>query len=758
MYRHAFQRTALALILTTLGLQSANAQQARTSRDSAAADSARRMARLAPMITTATRAPARSDEIAQRVSVVDSTQIVTTPGLDVADLLKRAVGVDVVQYPSLLAGVGIRGFRPETGGLQKRTLLLVDGRPADATNLALLDLAGVERIEVLKGAASALYGSSAVAGVVNVITRRTTEGRSASLSAAGGSFTTSDAIGHAGGVLAGRVDGDVDGHFYRAGAPYRIGSGNLFRDKLGSGTATRIFPDGRRVEINEPASGTYRNGAAYRYGSGAARLGVVLDHGFRVDGRVDALDARNVETPGDVNFGDAQNSYKNSHRGGGEIALSGQGSYGTIRLRAYGGRERGDFYNNTSDTRFVNFASVTTTAGAQLEATTQVAAVAFTAGVDGTRAQATSSRYSAPGTAIGTFSPDSRNGSAAVFAQARTTLFDGHAIVNAGARLDQVRVRLLDTPLRTDVRPSNDNFTVFNPSGGLVVPIAGGLRAHGSAGRGFVTPDAFSRAGLTQSLPVSNVVTVTVGNATILPEHATTLDGGIGLSPTHGVDADVTVFSTNVRDRITAARATYAAGSRPTTVEGYQISRVQTSVNAGTALMRGVEATAGYDLGAALRRAYRLRLSGGYTRLLTAVERTRLASLDTAGAGKRTNVDPASLATAFIFGAETEQPVRNVARATVTGALEYDDFSLLRGRLGARYVGRRRDSDFSDPAITADVEYPPFLVLDATGGVRLAERLRVDLTVANLTDENYYEKRGYNLPGRSLLLRLTTTF
>ena len=97
----------------------------------------------------------------------------------------------------------------------------------------------------------------------------------------------------------------------------------------------------------------------------------------------------------------------------------------------------------------------------------------------------------------------------------------------------------------------------------------------------------------------------------------------------------------------------------------------------------------------------------------------------------------------------------NVARATVTGALEYDDFSLLRGRLGARYVGRRRDNDFSDYSIFADVEYPPFLVFDATGGVKLANRLRLDLTVANLTDENYYEKRGYNLPGRALKVMLT---
>ena len=663
-----------------------------------------------------------------------------------------------MQYPSLLAGVGIRGFRPETGGLQKRTLLLVDGRPADATNLALIDLAGIERIEVLKGAASALYGSSAEGGVVNVITRRTTEGRSGSISAGVGSFATSDFVGHAGGVLSGRFDGDVDGHLYRLGDPYRIGSGNTFRGALGADSATRIFPDGRRTQIVESGSGARREGGRYHYGSGAARLGMRLTDALRLDARVDALDARDVQAPGDIASGDLQNSYKNAHRGGGELALSGRGTLGSMRARIYAGRERGDFFNNASAARYVNFAQATTTSGAQLEASTTVAGVALTAGADASRAEAISSRYSAPNVATGTFSPNSRNGSAALFAQGRGELLNGHAILTVGGRLDQIRVRLLETPLRTDVSPSSDEFVIFNPSGGLVVPLVAGLRAHTSAGRGFVTPDAFSRAGYSESAPVNNVVTFTVGNRAVRPEHATTFDAGIGASGHAGFDADVTIFSTQVTDRITTARATYAAGSRPTAVDGYQISRVQTSVNAGSAAMRGVESSIGWDIGAAMHRAYRLRVSSEYTRLLVATERTRVTTVDTTGAGARRGVTAADLARAFVFGAETEVPIRNVARATITSAIEYDDFSRLRGRLGSRYVGRRRDSDFSDPTITADVEYPPFLVLDATTGYRLTERVRADATVANLTDENYYEKRGYNLPGRSLQLRLTAAF
>ena len=58
-----------------------------------------------------------------------------------------------------------------TGRVQ-RVLILVDGRPAGATSMGNIAAAGIERVEVLKGSASALYGASAMGGVVNFITRK----------------------------------------------------------------------------------------------------------------------------------------------------------------------------------------------------------------------------------------------------------------------------------------------------------------------------------------------------------------------------------------------------------------------------------------------------------------------------------------------------------------------------------------------------------------------------------------------------------
>ena len=126
---------------------------------------------LGTMVVTARRAEAKIEETPQRIEIIGTEQIESTPSLDLTDTLKKNSSVDVIQYPGNLSGIGIRGFRPEFSGINKHSLLLIDGRPAMGTNLSLINMDRVERIEVLKGPASALYGSQAMGGVVNVITR-----------------------------------------------------------------------------------------------------------------------------------------------------------------------------------------------------------------------------------------------------------------------------------------------------------------------------------------------------------------------------------------------------------------------------------------------------------------------------------------------------------------------------------------------------------------------------------------------------------
>ncbi len=160
-----------------------------------------------------------------------------------------------------------------------------------------------------------------------------------------------------------------------------------------------------------------------------------------------------------------------------------------------------------------------------------------------------------------------------------------------------------------------------------------------------------------------------------------------------------------------------------------------------------------------LGRPWVLRAFGGGTHLYERDEVLRGASIDDGQFMGRTNFRPEEVFGTFMLGsATTEREIYNVADATLNYGLEWDDLRRFSARLSGRYVGERLDVDFTDFSNISDIRYPAFMVLDAFAEARVLERYRLGLLVNNLTDENYYEKRGYNLPGRSVSLRLTVDF
>ena len=718
--------------------------------------------RLDTMTVTARRTPLAAAALPHKIDVLDSTDLARTPATDVADALKKLGAVDVLQFPSLLAGIGIRGFRPEYSGLVRHTLILVDGRPSGVSNLATLDLAAVERIEVIKGPASALYGSGAMGGAVNVVTRRSAGAPSASASVSTGSFQTNDVAAQAGGRLGAGFDGDLSAHWFSAGNDYRIGSGNTLRDLVGGGAATKILADGTRQDVPDLGDGLHRAASQYHYQSGAARLGYAIGAGWRADVRADRFRANDVATPGDIFFGDAQNGRKSVDRGSEELTVRGAagaaGAAGAHQplLRAFRATEGYDYVDVYSATPFVSYQTEMETRGVQLQDVLARGDQLLTFGVDYTRADETSRTFSAAATPSAPYSPDVAMTTGAAFAELGWTLLDGRLRGTVGARADRVSLRTEATPLRPDVAPGTRAFTSVNPSTGLQYALDGGLRLHATAGRAFVAPTPFASAGLVTSRPSAGLVNITAGNPRLDAESSVTVDAGVALSrPLLGLEADVTYFHTQVDGRITSASAVFPEESRPRTAAGDVVGRVTSSVNAGDATMHGLELRAGLDVGALLGQRYALRLFGNATRLFSATERVRAASLDPSRFAGRTDFDPSEAAAAIIYGAESASRIRNVAGLTATAGLEYDDNRLLNGRLSGRYVSRRLDTDFTDYANVSDIEYPPSMVLDLSAGVRVTSRTRLDLSLTNLTDENYYEVRGYPLPGRAVAVRMS---
>ena len=127
---------------------------------------------LATYAVTANRTLQPLADIPQRIELITGAILAETQTNTLSDVLKKNASVDVIQYPSGLSGVGLRGFRPDYSGVSQHVLVLVDGHPTGATGLGSMSALNIERVEVLKGPASSLYGSSAMGGVINIITKR----------------------------------------------------------------------------------------------------------------------------------------------------------------------------------------------------------------------------------------------------------------------------------------------------------------------------------------------------------------------------------------------------------------------------------------------------------------------------------------------------------------------------------------------------------------------------------------------------------
>jgi outer membrane receptor for ferrienterochelin and colicins len=123
-------------------------------------------------VVTATRTPQRAEEVTVPTEVITRRDLEAAGVRDLAELLELHPGTDVARNaPIRTSGVRMLGLDPEY------VLVLMDGerlpgRFGGTFDIDRISLREVERIEIVKGPASVLYGSDAMGGVINLITRR----------------------------------------------------------------------------------------------------------------------------------------------------------------------------------------------------------------------------------------------------------------------------------------------------------------------------------------------------------------------------------------------------------------------------------------------------------------------------------------------------------------------------------------------------------------------------------------------------------
>ncbi len=127
------------------------------------------------IVITSNRFPTPIDKDANSVTIITEKDIEKSPTVMVSELLKQVAGIDVVRSGGLgtQTSVFIRGTN------SNHTLVLIDGvemnnpsSPTTSFDFGSLNVSNIQRIEILRGPQSVLYGSDAVGGVIQIFTKR----------------------------------------------------------------------------------------------------------------------------------------------------------------------------------------------------------------------------------------------------------------------------------------------------------------------------------------------------------------------------------------------------------------------------------------------------------------------------------------------------------------------------------------------------------------------------------------------------------
>lgn len=127
-----------------------------------------------PVTASATGTPQRVSETPVNLTIITAEQIRQSGTRNIAEVLARVPGLDILQTGINAFDIGVRGYQQP---FQPRLLVLVDGRQVFVDDYSRtfwdnipVNIDDIRQIEIVKGAASALFGSNAAGGVINIVT------------------------------------------------------------------------------------------------------------------------------------------------------------------------------------------------------------------------------------------------------------------------------------------------------------------------------------------------------------------------------------------------------------------------------------------------------------------------------------------------------------------------------------------------------------------------------------------------------------
>ena len=685
-----------------------------------AQDSAEQSYDLDEVVVTATRMGLPLKSVPQKVEIIDSKKIATVQADNAADLLKRTVNLDIIQYPGASSAVGMRGFAPSAHN-RNYTLVLIDGKPAGTTNLTSIPTDFIEMIEVVKGPYSVLYGSDAMGGVINIITRRPGGTRSGNVSLRAGNFGQTNFNGYASGDVSDNVSLALGFSRKAQDKDYRIGKKNLIS-----------LSEKEELILDKKSYGDIMTNSQYQINQFMGKLNIGFNDLWSADLSGIFVTSNDIETPGNYwhSYGLSKKDFDRTNT---MLDIQRKTFNNTLLISPYYSVYNESNYDNNTEEGFINSKESVKQYGLKLSNTHIWGDFQLIGGIDLDALNVSSERFSDKLTPTNPYRPDHNSLASSAFVQGAYT--KGDLFVNAGIRYNYTKFTLEADDFLGNEKKSTD-YSNLNPSVGIKYFLTPMLNIHASAGNAFYVPDAYKTAGRYQ---VGN--TQYRGNENLKAETSTSFDFGINLSNNEWLNIDMTYFHAFYKNKIVNDKKTDKA-----TNEKYT-----TYANADKGRMNGLEIMFSSDIAKALGSRYSLELYAAFTHLFNnKFDETT---------GKDTP-DQKTLTKDMLY----------VRRNTGNFGITFNTNNGFVTRLNTRYIGKRLENDWmawdnlrpdikpedyytkGDYETTDQVlQHSAHLVFDYSAYYNVTPKARVEISVSNLLDENYTEKDGYNMPGRSIM-------
>ena len=476
------------------------------------------------------------------------------------------------------------------------------------------------------------------------------------------------------------------------------------------------------------------------------RIGVKLDENWKLNLSGEYVWANHVNTPGDLSDGIKKPAVKDVNRYSGDISLEGKlSNNNTLTIKGFTGKESNLDYNVYEDQYnadwsvttvaippFKSYDRQTTWTGLSIVDVLKTGNHSFTFGLENQSAIFNSKRYDKTGKELITYNPDYNQSNTGLFAQGNLMMMDNKLIISTGVRFDLMNYKILETNLFNNKERKADN-QVFSPSIGAKYHITNNFAIRGSVSKGYSPADIYSIAGYTEQADWNKAkhVGIIQGNPDLKNMESTTSEIGFILTDKkERIRFEMAYFSTAYRNNA-IEKMTFPTGIK-LTATGDTIDSYTSYVNAKKSLINGIESSLSARLSG--DKEYTLNAAIHWNHYFKAEE-----VVSEYGVG------------------ETKHRMYNIANNMLRFELNFQHTNGLFAGINARYVNDRYDRNWDYWDQLVEIKYGDFIVMNANAGYRFKNH-QFSLFVNNLTDENYYEKRGFNLPGRSFNLKYTFTF